>query len=153
MEKDQQNITDLVPKTKPYKVGVGGSMFLQVMPNGGKYWRFSYRFNGKQKTLAVGTYPEISQKEAEKIRDEAKDLISQNIDPADVKRKKQNEKIIEAQKPTLTPKAVKTGGFRLSMLDDETFFIENSGQSLFLNYKQAVAVFTFLDSSLNMETR
>ncbi len=31
-----------------------------VNPNGAKYWRVKYRFNGKEKTLALGVYPEIN---------------------------------------------------------------------------------------------
>lgn len=148
------NIQGLQPKTKPYKVGVGGSMFLQVMPNGAKYWRFSYRFEGKQKTLAVGTYPEIYQQEAESIRDEAKELLKQGIDPADIRREEKNERIKEAQKPkplkTITSEKPENKGFRLSMLDNGRFFIESDGQALFLNQKQAIAVYSFLDSTLEV---
>lgn len=38
----------------PYKLTHGNGMFLLVQPNGAKYWRLSYRFLGKQKTLALG---------------------------------------------------------------------------------------------------
>ena len=37
-----------------------GGLFLLVTPQGGKYWRFKYRVKGKEKLLALGTYPEIS---------------------------------------------------------------------------------------------
>lgn len=40
----------------PYKLTDGNGMFLLVQPNGAKYWRLSYRFLGKQKTLALGVY-------------------------------------------------------------------------------------------------
>lgn len=149
MVKETLDIDGLVPKTKPYKIGVGGSMYLYIMPNGSKYWRFSYRFDGKQKTLAVGTYPEISQHEAENKRDSAKELLGQGIDPSEEKREKQNERILDAQKPKPASKPT-SGGFRLSMFDDETFFIENNGQALFLSRKQAVAVYSFLDSTLEV---
>ncbi|MCP9761138.1 DUF4102 domain-containing protein, partial [Aquitalea sp. S1-19] len=47
----------------------------------GKYWRLSYRFDGKQKTLALGIYPEISLKDARNRRDEARRLLAEGIDP------------------------------------------------------------------------
>jgi hypothetical protein len=49
---------------KAYKLQDEKGMYLQVNPNGSKYFRFNYRFNGKRKTLALGTYPTTSLKEA-----------------------------------------------------------------------------------------
>ena len=45
------------PKTKAYKLTDGEGMYLLVNPNGSKYWRLNYRFQAKQKTLALGVYP------------------------------------------------------------------------------------------------
>jgi integrase len=61
-------------------------MFLLVHPNGSKYWRLRYRFQGKEKTLALGVYPEVSLSEAREKRDEARKLIAGNIDPCEQKR-------------------------------------------------------------------
>jgi hypothetical protein len=47
------------PKAKPYKLADGGGLYLH-MKTAGKYWRYKYRFAGKEKLLALGTYPEIS---------------------------------------------------------------------------------------------
>ena len=41
------------PKSTPVKHSDGDGMYLLIKPNGGKYWRFNYRFAGKQKTLAL----------------------------------------------------------------------------------------------------
>lgn len=46
--------------TKPVKVADGAGLFLLIQPNGGKYWRWSYRHNGVQRTVAFGTYPDVS---------------------------------------------------------------------------------------------
>jgi len=46
---------------KSYKMSDGGGMYLEVMPNDSKYWRFKYRFMGKEKRLALGVYPAITQ--------------------------------------------------------------------------------------------
>ena len=47
------------PKAKSYKLADGGGLYLHVK-TAGKYWRYKYRFAGKEKLLALGTYPEIS---------------------------------------------------------------------------------------------
>lgn len=55
---------------------------LLIKANGSKYWRLKYRFNGKQKTLAVGVYPEISLKDARKAVVDARTLIRNGQDPS-----------------------------------------------------------------------
>jgi len=57
-------------------------MYLLVNPNGSKYFRYNYRFNGKRKTLALGIYPVTSLKEAREKRDTAKKKIDGGIDPS-----------------------------------------------------------------------
>jgi integrase len=61
---------------------------LLIKPNGSRYWRLRYRFAGKQKTLALGIYPDISLKQARLDRDAARQLLSKNIDPSEVKKEK-----------------------------------------------------------------
>ena len=73
------------PKDKPYKLADEKGMYLYVVPKGFKYWRLKYRFAGKEKSLALGVYPEISLKEARAKRDEARKLISNGIDPSEHK--------------------------------------------------------------------
>lgn len=58
----------------PYKLTDGDGIFLLVQPNGGKYWRLSYRFRRKQKTLAV--YPAVVLATARKTRDDAREQIA-----------------------------------------------------------------------------
>jgi len=47
------------PSKKPLKLFDGGGLFLLVMPAGGKWWRFRYRFGGKEKSLSAGVYPHV----------------------------------------------------------------------------------------------
>ena len=72
---------------KAQKFADGGGMYLEVMPNGSKYWRMKYRYNGKEKRLALGVYPQVSLKEARDKRDRAKKQLEQGIDPG-LERKK-----------------------------------------------------------------
>lgn len=60
----------------------GRGLFLQVAPNGGKYWRYAYRFGGKQKTLALGIYPDIGLAKARERHQEARTQLAQDIDPS-----------------------------------------------------------------------
>ena len=78
------------PDEKPYKLADSGNMFLLVHPNGSRYWRLRYRFLGKEKTLALGVYPEVSLSEARLKRDEARKLIAESIDPCEQKRVKKS---------------------------------------------------------------
>lgn len=70
------------PKDKPHKLADSGGMFLLVKPNGSKLWRLKYRVDGREKLLALGTYPETGLKEAREKREEARKLISNGIDPS-----------------------------------------------------------------------
>jgi integrase len=67
---------------KPFKIADEKGMYLFVHPNGSKYFRLDYRFQGKRKTLALGIYPEMSLKQAREKRDTAKKQIADGIDPS-----------------------------------------------------------------------
>ncbi len=69
-------------KDKIYKLTDGKGLNLEVRPNGSKYWRLSYRYQQKQKTLAIGVYPVVSLKQARILALDAKKLLQQNIDPS-----------------------------------------------------------------------
>ena len=71
---------------KQVKLTDGDGMYLLITPNGGKCWRLKYRFNGKEKTLALGTYPEISLSDARQRREDARKLLANGIDPGKVKK-------------------------------------------------------------------
>ncbi len=79
-------IKNVKPQGKPVSLFDGGGLFLLVTPAGGKLWRFKYRYDSKEKLLAVGTYPEISLADARKRRDEARQQLTQGIDPSAVKK-------------------------------------------------------------------
>ncbi len=69
------------PRSKPYKLGAGSSMYLLVTPQGSKLWRFKYRINGREKLMSLGSYPLISLAEARKRRDQARLLLFDGLDP------------------------------------------------------------------------
>lgn len=70
------------PDAKPYKMADGNGMYLEVMPNGSRYWRLKYRFGGKEKRLALGVYPEITLADAREKRADARKLLASGVDPS-----------------------------------------------------------------------
>ena len=75
------------PKGKPFKMSDSGGLFLLVQPSGGKWWRYKYRFAGKEKLLALGSYPETTLATARKRHLEARELVAAGEDPGEAKRK------------------------------------------------------------------
>ena len=77
-----QLVASTTPHSKPYKLFDGAGMFLLVMPDGARYWRFKYRFAGKEKALSLGVYPEVTLPEARLLREELRALLVDGIDPS-----------------------------------------------------------------------
>lgn len=80
----------------------GGGMYLLVKA-GGRYWRMDYAYAGKRKTLALGTYPEVSLAKARQRRDKAREQLADGIDPGAAKRA---EKLAKAEAAAHTFEAV-----------------------------------------------
>ncbi|KPF80499.1 integrase arm-type DNA-binding domain-containing protein [Novosphingobium sp. AAP93] len=89
-------IRNAKPKAKPYKLADEKGLFLLVQPSGGMLWRMKYRVDGRdsdgnpkrvEKKLGLGTYPEVSLKDARERRDEARRQLANGIDPAEQKRR------------------------------------------------------------------
>lgn len=81
-------ILNAKPAEKPYKIYDTDGLFMQVTPTGGKWWRFKYRFEDKEKLISLGTYPEVSLKQARDKRDDARKLIANDqIDPSEKRQK------------------------------------------------------------------
>ncbi len=79
-------IRALVHGAKPIKRADEKGLFLLLQPSGGKLWRFKYRFNGKEKKLGLGRYPDVSLKEARRRRDEARQTLAMGTDPGEEKK-------------------------------------------------------------------
>lgn len=129
-----QQIHKLQPADSIYKRGDGRGLYLLIHPNGGKYWRYSYRFEGKCKTLALGVYPVVSPEVARAGRDEARRMLVAGIDPVEVKR--QAAEIKKAQAKGLPT-------FRLSMTDG-ALNIQSKARKMLLTAEQTAAVRAFL---------
>ena len=69
------------PAERPYKLSDGGGLHLLVTPAGGKLWRWKYRFDGTEKLMTLGRYPDIALAEARERRDAARKKLANDIDP------------------------------------------------------------------------
>lgn len=88
---------------KTYKLSDERGLYLEVAPNGSKWWRFKYRFEGKEKRLSLGVYPDISLKTARERRDEARRLVATQIDPSE---KRKAEKATRQEEAANTFEAI-----------------------------------------------
>jgi integrase len=80
------HIRNAKPKAKIYRLFDGGGLYLEISPGGGKYWRYKYRFAGKEKRLAFGIYPDLSLSEARELHTQARKALAKGEDPSAVKR-------------------------------------------------------------------
>lgn len=115
--------------TKPYKIGDSPGLYLQVTPEGGKRWRFKYRFGGREKGLSLGVYPDVSLVEARKSRDLFRTMLKEGTDPSEhvrierLNRRADAARQIAATRFILDDKGALTfrlGNRRLSLTPDET---------------------------------
>ena len=84
-------LTDLAVKSaklqaKRYKLTDGNGMFLLVTPTGANSWRLKYRFDGKEKLLTLGIYPDVSLGKASEKREAARMQLADGIDPHEQKK-------------------------------------------------------------------
>ena len=66
---------------KRLKLSDGRGLLLIVSPEGGKWWRYRYKFNGKDRMMSLGTYPKMSLSQARVARDEAANTKESGVDP------------------------------------------------------------------------
>jgi len=76
-------IRNAKPGAKPAKLFDERGLFMIVTPAGGKWWRFRYKFDDKEKLLSLGVYPDVGLKDARQRRDDARKLLADGIDPGE----------------------------------------------------------------------
>lgn len=102
MEIPQLSLTDIKVRSlkgrdRQYKVADGRGLFLIITPTGSKYWRFRYRFADREKSLAIGIYPDISLADARDKAHEARKLLANDKDPGAEKQSKKRAIKLAAQ--------------------------------------------------------
>ncbi len=84
-------IRNAKPKTKPYKLPDSGGLYLLIHPSGGKRWRYKYRWLGKEKLLAFGTYPDVKLVEAREAHAKARKILAAGNDPGEAKKEEKRQ--------------------------------------------------------------
>ena len=135
-------LTDIIianapPRDSAYKLASEKGLYLLVNPSGSRYWRFDYRFEGKRKTLSMGVYPEISLDIARTRRDEARELLAQHINPAEVRKQARSTAVAKISQPSL----------QFSMTDSGGLLIENKSGKMVLSAEQVIALRAFIDAT------
>ena len=90
-------VSNAKPKAKDYKLSEGGGLYLLVTPSGGKLWRLKYRFEGREKKLSLGSFPEVSLATSRQKREEAKTQVAQGIDPGVIRKELRAAEIREQE--------------------------------------------------------
>ncbi len=92
-------INNAKPKDKPYKLADEKGLYLLIQSTGSKLWRFDYRFLDKRKTLALGSYPDVSLSHARDKRDKARSLLASDppIDPSENRKAEKSSKLLSSE--------------------------------------------------------
>ena len=75
-------IRNAKPGSKARRLYDERGLYLEISPKGGRWWRFKYRIDGKEKRISLGVYPDVGLKEARDKRDSARKLVAQGVDPS-----------------------------------------------------------------------
>jgi hypothetical protein len=112
------------PRERPYTLPDGRGLHLLVAPNGGRWWRLRYRFEGREKMLSLGIYPDVPLKQARDRREELRRAIASGKDPSAGRKAGKEasantlegiaEEFFQQQAKRLDPGTVKSELFRLS---------------------------------------
>ena len=85
------------PIDKDYRLNDGEGLYIIIKTNGAKWWRFDYTFSGKRKTLSLGVYPAASLADARRKTEEARNQVSNGINPSDTRKGLKEETLLLAE--------------------------------------------------------
>ena len=91
----ESEIETACPGNGSYKLCDGYGLYLLIEPNGSKLWRYNYRFKGKQNSISLGKYPDVSLSEARIKRIESRRLLIEGLDPSAVKKEERVRNMAE----------------------------------------------------------
>lgn len=97
MKLTDKAIKNTKPETKLKKLFDGNGLILLVYPNGSKYWSYKYRYMGKEKSISLGIYPEVSLAAARKKLIEKRQLVSDGKDPSEIRKADKLQKLISSE--------------------------------------------------------
>jgi integrase len=87
----ENELRSLKPAARPYRRFAGDGLYIEVSPAGSRLWRLKYRFAGKEKRIALGTYPDTTLKMARQRAADARNLVFDGKDPGEARRQEKSE--------------------------------------------------------------
>jgi integrase len=142
-------IRALKPKEKPYKRSDEKGLFMLVSLTGARLWRLKYRHGGKEKLLALGSYPEVSLKRAREKRDEARVHIADGRDPSALRATSKADNFEAIAREWLAKRDLSPGTIRRDQDRLEQFIFPRLGK----RPVRALAAGEFLDELRRIEDR
>jgi integrase len=88
-------IQNTKPAKRPIRLFDGRGLYLEVAPAGSRWWRFKYRFAGKEKRISLGVYPDVGLKQARDKREAARKQVAEGVDPSEA-RKQARQTLIDS---------------------------------------------------------
>ncbi len=85
------------PQQKSYRLSDSGGLHLVISPAGGKLWRWKYRFEGKEKLMALGKYPQVSLAMARERHSEGRRLLATGVDPMVQRKAKRTAELVSCE--------------------------------------------------------
>jgi hypothetical protein len=125
--------------TKPYKMVDSGGVFLFVRPDGGKLWRYKYRYAGSEKQLSLGVYPEVSLHEARVQRDKLRELKAQGVDPSEHRKTEKTARLAEEARPVADT--------RFMLANDGALALRLGNRQVALSATETAELRRFLDAT------
>jgi len=135
----ERRIAAIRPGSKPAKYGDGAGLYLLVQPDGARWWRFRYRYAGKQNTLSCGAYPAVSLVQARARRDEFRALLSGGTDPSSYNKARRADLLKEQREQLVAT--------RFLLGSDGALSVRLGKRQFLLSAKETVDLRVFLDAT------
>lgn len=127
------------PAEKQYKLFDTRGLFLLVAPTGGKWWRWKYRFAGRENQLSLGVYPDVSLARARLLRDQGRKLLAQGVDPSAHRKAEKARTVADA--------ARRIQATRFLLDNKGALSIQLGKRNLALTVAETVELVSFLDAT------
>jgi hypothetical protein len=131
------------PTDKIMTIADCGGMYLEIHPNGAKYWRLQYRHADKHKRISLGVYPNVSLKDAREKCDELRKIIKSGEDPSLLRKKQKIEISLNALRNAILTK----------LSTYRTIFLKRIAKEALKNYSKKNALLTSENEKLQKENR
>ena len=136
---DQAGIEATMPGEKDIRLYDGDGLHLLITPNGARYWRFKYWYEGKPKSVSAGVFPTVSLAQARAKRDEYRTLLAQCVNPSDIKKA---ERALERDE-----EARRLHGMRFFIESDGTLAIRLGRREITLTPGETIELRHFLEAT------